>query len=175
MTDFVVPPLAKSEVQLAGPQPVMWTSLVGVSATDNSLTKTATTGWGNAGAVSTQQLLSSDGFVEITASETTTTRFFGLSNGNPGATYEEIDFALVQANGSLYIYQSGAYVAGVGAYVPGDALRVGVEGGVVKYRKNGALLYTSLVAPTYPLLVDTSLYSQNATITAAVKLTIEGN
>ncbi len=33
--------------------PVVWTSLVGVSASGNSLTKTADIGWGNAGAVST--------------------------------------------------------------------------------------------------------------------------
>jgi hypothetical protein len=32
----------------------------------------------------------------------------------------------------------------------------------VKYRKNGTLLYQSLVAPTYPLLVDTSLRDPGA-------------
>ena len=37
-----------------------------------------------------------------------------------------------------------------------------VEGGVVKYYRNGTLLYTSTVAPTYPLQVDTSLNTVNA-------------
>jgi RHS repeat-associated protein len=49
-----------------------------------------------------------------------------------------------------------------------DVLRVAVEGGVVKYRKNGTLLYTSSVAPTYSLLVDTALYSNGSTITNVV-------
>ena len=47
-------------------------------------------------------------------------------------------------------------------------LRVAVEGGVVKYRKNGTLVYTSTVAPTYPLLVDTALYTSGATLTNVV-------
>ena len=76
--------------------PVVWTSAVGVTVTGNSLTKTAATGWGNAGAVSTQQIASGDGYVEFTASETTTYRMLGLSNGNTNASYEDIDFALYE-------------------------------------------------------------------------------
>jgi hypothetical protein len=37
----------------------------------------------------------------------------------------------------------------------------------VKYRKNGALLYGSAVAPTFPLTVDTSLYSAGASVSGA--------
>ena len=54
----------------SGAVPVVWTSAVGVTVTGNSLTKTTATGWGNAGAVSTQQIASGDGYVEFTASET---------------------------------------------------------------------------------------------------------
>ena len=39
-----------------------------------------------------------------------------------------------------------------------------VEGGVVKYRKNGTLFYTSLVAPAYPLLVDTAMLDMQSTV-----------
>jgi hypothetical protein len=38
---------------------------------------------------------------------------------------------------------------------------------VVKYRKNGVLVYSSIVPPTYPLNVDTSLYSPGATVAGA--------
>jgi RHS repeat-associated protein len=47
-------------------------------------------------------------------------------------------------------------------------LRVAVEGGVVKYKKNGTVFYTSSVPPTYPLLVDTSLYSAGSTLSNVV-------
>ena len=138
-------------------------------ATGNSLTKTASTGWGNAGAISTQQLASGDGYVEITASETTTNRMFGLSNGNSNANYTDIDFGFnLRPGANLQVYERGILRGTFGTYISGDKLRVAVEGGVVKYRRNGALLYTSLVAPTYPLLVDTALYNQGATLTEVV-------
>ncbi len=80
---------------------MVWTSAVGVSISGSSLTKTASTAWGNAGAVSTQQIASGDGYVEITASETTTSRMLGLSNGNSSTAYEDIDFALYQRMGEI--------------------------------------------------------------------------
>ena len=43
-----------------------------------------------------------------------------------------------------------------------------MEGGVLKYRKNGALLYTSLVTPSSPLSVDTALYENGATLANVV-------
>ena len=46
-----------------------------------------------------------------------------------------------------------------GTYRAGDRFRVAVEGGIVRYRRNGVLFYTSAVTPAYPLLVDTALYS----------------
>lgn len=149
--------------------PVVWTSLVGVTAVGNSLTKTAVAGWGNAGAVSVQQLASGDGYVEITASETIAGRMFGLSCGNTDANYTDIDFAMfMQSGGNLSVYEAGVSLGLVGAYITGNTIRVAVEGGVVKYYKNGALFYTSLAAPTYPLLVDTALLTQGATINSAV-------
>jgi hypothetical protein len=53
-------------------------------------------------------------------------------------------------------------------YAAGDVFRVAVESGVVKYSKNGTVFYTSTMAPQYPLLLDTTFYSLNATIGNAV-------
>jgi len=46
--------------------------------------------------------------------------------------------------------------------------RVAVVGGRVQYSRNGVVFYTSASQPTYPLLVDSTLWSVNATITNAV-------
>jgi hypothetical protein len=59
-----------------------------------------------------------------------------------------------------------------GAYAVGDRLRVAVEGGVVKYSRNGSLLYTSSQAVQYPLLVDTALYNSG---TALSDIAVAGN
>jgi RHS repeat-associated protein len=148
---------------------VGWTNTVGVSASTNNLTKTAAAGWGNAGAVSTQTITSGDGYVEFTASETTSYRLLGLSHTDTNQSYDTIDYAVyLQPNGSLGGYQGATFLGSLGTYATGDVLRVAIEGGVVKYRKNGTLIYTSTVAPTYPLMVDTSLYTNGATINNVV-------
>src|SRR6185503_13572819 len=80
----------------------VWTSPVGVTAPPGTLTKTAAAGW-NAGAASTQALLDGDGSMELTASETTTTRLAGLSHGNTGTDFADVDFGLYLAGpGALY-------------------------------------------------------------------------
>ena len=100
----------------AGAQAVVWTSLVGATASGNSLTKTAATGWGNAGAVSTQAIASGDGYVEFTASETTTYRMLGLSNGNTNSNWDDIDYALYEYAGQLQVYEAGTARGTFGTY-----------------------------------------------------------
>src|SRR6185369_14597525 len=116
---------------------VSWTNAVGVSVNGKSLTKTAATGWGNAGATSAQSITTGDGYVELTVPDTTTHRFLGLSNGNSNSDYTDVDFAIHPVvGGTIFIYEGGISRGTFGSYTTGDVLRVGVEGGVVKYRKN---------------------------------------
>jgi RHS repeat-associated protein len=154
---------------LPGIQSVSWQNVVGASVAGNSLTKTAGTGWGNAGASSAQSITAGDGYMELTVSDTTTYRFCGLSNGNSNADYTDVDFAIHPVpGGTIYIYEGGISRGTFGSSTVGDVLRVAVEGGVVKYRKNGALLYTSTITPTYPLLVDSALYATGDTLSNVV-------
>ena len=155
-----------------GPQQVTWQAVIGATASTNNLTKNRPDGW-DAGASSAQAIVSGDGYVEFIASETNKYRMLGLSNGDSNQSYTDIDYAFYPAaDGGLYVYESGNYRGYFGPYATGDYLRVAIEGGVVKYKRNGTLLYTSTVVPTYPLLVDTSLYSNGATLN---NVTISGN
>ncbi len=152
------------------PQNVVWTNAVGVSVSGNSLTKTASQAWGNGGASSTQSIASGDGYMEFTAAENNTHRICGLSNGDSNQDWTDIDFGIyVRMDGYASIVESGTYHSEIAVtYAAGDHFRVSVEGGVVKYNKNGTVFYTSTVAPTYPLLVDTSLYTYGSTISNVV-------
>jgi hypothetical protein len=157
-----------SVLPAGGAQPVVWTSLVGVTANGSSLLKTGSTG-SDAGAASTQRISSGDGYVETTAAETTRNRLFGLSNGNSGATSQDIDFAVALAEGArVYVFEKGALRGSYGTYRSGDVFRVAVVGGVVRYSKNGTVFYTSTQTRTYPLLVDTYLHTQSATLNGVV-------
>jgi hypothetical protein len=140
-----------------------WTALVNVSASSTSITKTNATGW-SSGAVTTSTL-TADGFVQFTSGETTTNKMAGLSNGNPGTSYNEIDYALyLIAGGSVRVYENGAFRKEVGTYAAGDQVRIEVAGSEVRYIVGGAIAYRSAVAPTFPLLLDTALYNAGATI-----------
>jgi RHS repeat-associated protein len=153
------------------PQNVEWTNAVGVSISGNSLTKTAATAWGNAGAASTQTLTAGDGYVEMTVGETGHARIFGLSHTDSSQSWDTIDFGLHcsnHANNSIYVYESGTERGAFGAYAVGDKLRVAIVGGVVKYSKNGTVFYTSTVPPTYPLRVDAALYENSATLMTGI-------
>ena len=158
MTAVYVDPTAALNVQ--------WTNVVNLTASGNSLTKptNGNVAW-NAGAVSTQAIASGDGYVEFTASENNTNRMCGLSNGDSNQDYSDIDFAIyLYSDGNTYVFEGGTNKANLGSYALNDVFRVAVEGGVVKYRKNGVVLYTSTVTPTYPLLVDTAISIPGGTI-----------
>ena len=146
--------------------PVTWQNVVGVSVNGDTLTKTSNSyGW-NAGASSVESLESGNGYVTFEATETNTYRIVGLSNVDSDQEYAQIDYAIYPATrGSVYVFESGNSRGVFGTYQTGDILKIAVESGVVKYYKNDELLYTSTVAPTYPLLVDTSFFTHAATIT----------
>ena len=117
--------------------------------------------------MSQQQITSGDGYFEFTASEASALRHAGLSNGNPGTSSSEIAFDIRLQSGHAEVNEKGVYLTET-TFVAGDVFRVAVVSGVVKYSKNGTGFYTSTVAPTYPLQVDTSFYDLNATITNAM-------
>lgn len=149
-------------------EPVRWTSLVNVAANGGTLQKTGGCGGcPDAGAVSEQQITSGDGSVEFTASEANTLRFVGLSVGNSGTGAAEIRFALRLQGGVAEVREAGAYKADV-RFAAGDVFRIAVEGGTVKYVKNGAVFLTSGSRAELPLLVDTSLYDAGAAINNAI-------
>src|SRR5208337_1810691 len=118
---------------------------------------------------STRAIGSGDGFVEMVVSETSTWRIFGLSHAPSGYSWSGVDFGLdLGPNGVLYRVDLGTYTKLTVTYMAGDDLRVAVVGGQVQYLKNGVVLATNPTTPAYPLSVDTSFYSPDATLTNVV-------
>ena len=165
--------------------PVVWDpgTLINVTVEGmppNGLRKTAGThGIWDAGAASSQLLMSGNGYVEFTVTETNTARMCGLSIGglpDSDPSYTDIDFAVyTQDNGRLSVYESGVEVPLTDAigpipYSTGDRIRVSVRGSAVKrieYSLNGTRFHTSTRMVAYPLRADASLWSLGATITNA--------
>jgi hypothetical protein len=152
------PPAANCEA-------VSWAALVNVTPTGNSVSKSccAPGAW-DAGAISTKAIQSGNGAALATVDDTTSYKLFGLSNGDTSATQNDVDFALYMAGGTLKVYENGVLRGNFGSYAVGDVLKVAVENGVVNYYRNSTFVYASTVAPTYPLMVDTSINSMGARV-----------
>ncbi len=151
---------------------ITWVSPVSVSVSGNSLSKTGGFGW-NAGAVSAQQIVSGNGYAEMTVNngETQTNRIFGLSNANPDSGRDSIRFGIyLLDNGRLWVRESGTNRFTSGTYTSGDVLRVEIAGNNILYKKNGNTFFSSTSVinnSSYPLFVDASLHTTGATITNA--------
>jgi hypothetical protein len=150
-------------------QNVVWTRVIGCSVSGNTLTKTAESFWGNAGASSTQTITAGDGYVQFVAAETNKERAAGLSISDSDQNFTSIAFAVhLNTGGAFYVMESGQSRGYFGDYRSGDVFRVAIESGRVKYYRNGTVFYTSGITPAYPLIADAALNGQGSTIGNAV-------
>ena len=139
-----------------GTQNVVWASPLRVAVAGNNITKSSgCDGCWDSGAISQQTISSGNGYVEFKTSAGPWLAV-GLSNGNPGTTITEIAYALKFFGGYVEVREKGIYKAGWNV-VAGDVHKVAVDNGVVKYFLNGVVKYVSTTAPTYPLLVDSTI------------------
>ena len=147
-------------------QDVTWINLVNAVATGSSIKKTAgCNGCADAGGASAQTI-QGKGSLELTASETTSQRFIGFGTGTTGQQATGIRFAFNLRPGGIAESGSTRPIARSTRFVPGDVLRISVDNGVVTYRKNGALVYTSkLSVPAQPMRALASLYTKPSTVT----------
>jgi hypothetical protein len=150
-------------------QNVVWTSVANCAVSGNSLQKTSgRDDESDAGAVSQQQLISGDGYFEFTAGATGKIRFCGLTHSVSGTLYAAIDFAIKLTEfGVAEVRENNVYQIDT-TYTGSDVFRVAIEGGIVKYYKNGAVFYTSNHAPAYPLRVDAAMLNLGGTVNNAI-------
>jgi hypothetical protein len=148
-------------------QTVVWTNLVNATATNGILQKTGgCDGCDDAGGTSQQEIASGDGYVQFSIGETNTFYLAGLSHGNPGTSFGEIDYAFrFNGAGAADIWENGVYQAGGDTpYAVGDVFRIAVSGGRVQYSRNGKLIHQSGVPPQHPLLLDAALGTLGTTV-----------
>jgi hypothetical protein len=144
-------------------QGARWMSLINVTAAGNKLQKTGgCDGCPDGSAVSEQQV-SGTGALQFTATETGTLRFAGLASSGIGTQPADLSFAFRLQGGTLEVRESGAYRSET-SFQTGDALRIAVENGTVKYSKNGSVFYTSANQAGQALRVHAIFFSANATI-----------
>ncbi len=140
-----------------------WMSLVNVTASGSTLTKSGgCSGCPDASAVSQQQI-SGSGTLQFATDETSSLRFVGLGSGGIGAAPGDINFAIRLQGGVAEVRESGAYKTEIG-FGAGDTFSVIVSNGAVTYAKNGAVFYTSTSAATYAVRAFAVFFDPSGTI-----------
>lgn len=146
---------------------VIWTSLVKTVAAGSALTKAAgCAGCFDAGAVSQQQI-GATGSVSFTPAAGHR-QIVGLGRDTTASTSYAIDYGFSFWEGGTFEIREANLYRDEGTYCATDVFKVAVEAGVVKYYKNDALVYTSKVIATGPLVVDTSMSSVGATVSNVI-------
>ena len=164
------------------PEDIQWTDVSSdLTITGNDMQRTTGDGWADDGAgAASQQKITEGGYVEASTGETNTGKLFGLSSTNTNNHYNTIEFGInLNAGGKINLYESGAKITtwnGTGSpdavdYLPGDVLKVAVQGGEVKYYHNETLLHTSTTTPSLPLIADLSVNHNGATLNDVTILT----
>jgi hypothetical protein len=102
--------------------------------------------------------LPSSGRVEFKAPLQTTGAVAGLNDIDADAGYQNIEHAWYVSNGVAKVVESGFIRFNHGAFAAGDLFAVERISGVVRYKVNGTVVYTSLVPSAGPVIFDASLY-----------------
>ena len=148
--------------------PVLWTpNLVGVTSTSGHTTMTKNTGngWTNS------RVYSSEGYNEpcyVSFKANAIDKSFMVAlNSDPatGINYTNLDYAwYADSNTIPQVFENGSQIAVYSTYTTSTLFEIIYDGVNVKYYMDGVLKYTSLIAPTLPLYLDSSFYTINAQI-----------
>ena len=152
------------------PENVEWVDLVNCALTDTRLQKTGgIEHTEDARAASAQYISSGDGYVQFTADENDKERVCGLNTGGTVPTVAAgINYALkLNGKGKAFVMERGE-VKKKTRYKSGDTFCVAIESGIIQYRKNDKVLYSSDQEPVYPLMVSASLKDKDSTISNAL-------
>ncbi len=116
---------------------------------------------GQGAGLASGQLLAAntDGWLEFTIRQISTTQYVGLSLTNTDDSPSSINYAFLTSWTSLWAYENGVPKGAGQSVAIGDVLRIDRTGSTIRYYKNGTLFYTSLAPTTSTLLVDISLDS----------------
>lgn len=147
----------------------IWTNAINVSVTGNTIQKTGgCEGCANAGAVS-QQSINGDGFIEFTTTSNQYT-FVGFgSNTTNSTSLNDITFGFtITPNGGWDIREQNYTYRTDGTYIVGDVFKISAENNQIKYYKNGSLVYTSGLTPSFPLVMDSSILNIGGRVSNAI-------
>ena len=141
---------------------VIWKDMAGITETNDTLIKSDTTAWGNAGAVSNNQLKTlANGWIDYRVNDLSSVLEFGYTR-NDTAGLDSIQYAMRLDSGQLYVYNAGVAVDTIGSVSLGDSLRIERLGNVMLYTKNTQIYYNQEVNAKDSLRIEVAINTYNS-------------
>ncbi len=136
---------------------------------DGAFIKNTADSWGGNGVFDFEETLdaNTNGWFEFTALENTGRKMIGVSEPDypQVSSHNNIQFKIwLDNDGRIRIYENQRWRNGPGTYQAGDIFRIEREEGVIRYLKNGELLYTSAENSTAEWRLEGFFYSEGASI-----------
>lgn len=146
----------------------------GVTVTGNQIVYSGVpAGWNSNTAVS--QPLSTLGFSDnyevqwiVDSDPAATTWIVGLGVDESSSNWRDVDYGLRSSGGALKIYENGNWRTNGPALVQGDVISITVNAGVVEYRINSVVVYTSAYVGQPDFYVDSSFKEGAITLSVSV-------
>jgi Secretion system C-terminal sorting domain len=154
----------------AAPCALAWANVAGATfnAANNTLTKTAGTGWGNAGAVSQHSLpANADGGISWTIPTgplDATFYMLGLSQSSPDNSWASVQYGIYYAAGQVYVYLSGTSQGFYGNVQPGDRLSILRTGNAINFYRNNKSFFGAAAPAGTVLRADLAMFSSGARV-----------
>jgi RHS repeat-associated protein len=168
-TLLLVATLVALSQSLSAQHLVRWADLVGATADNNGIvTKTASDGWNNGGATSSNYLApNTDGSIEFSVTTQTSVQIGFVTNNFINLGSDIFTNAIgVGSTGTISAWE-GTTTANYGTYTSGDVFKLSREGSSVKYYRNGSVIRTVSANAALPLLVRLNIFP-NGRMTPAV-------
>ena len=138
-----------------------WINVVGAITTADSIERVSSGAIWESGGMFNQPIIA-DGYIEFVHDSG---RFMaGLAGLNSVANYSSISHAIFFNNSNFQVFENGTNKGVYGTILAGDKLRVQRTGSTVEYKKNGVVLYTSLLPSNGNVFFDCSLRDTGAKI-----------
>ncbi len=136
-----------------------WKDYTGVSLSGNTITKTASAGWGNAGAFSYNHLKSlQNGWITHKITSVSKDYKFGLSRDTTHL-FDSIDYAVRINLGQVSVYNRNIFVANFDSVIVGDSIQIERIGNVIAYTKNHVIFYNQEENAKEKLQINVSQYT----------------
>lgn len=143
---------------------ILWQAVSNAKASGRSLSKNSgCNGCPDAGAVSLQSVTHGNASFDFTADATGPMLSAGLTSQQSIATNNKPEFSVRLQQGIAEVREKGVYRADV-RFAAGDRFRIVVDGGQVKYLRNGSVFHTSTLDVQYPLFAGVTLLNTGAKV-----------